>query len=347
MNKIALIGPLPAPIGGVSIHIQRLNILLEREGFEIALIDEAPITKKDTFNFRSLNFYNYFRIIYSSDIIHVHSSLTIFRIFHILSCFLLRKNVIVTLHSWRIKSVFLKKIQKFLFSKADVLICVNNIISESIDLKNTVVRPAFIQPCMAYEKDLDIDIVNWINLKKQNGMMVISSNAYRLQLHNSVDLYGLDMAINMVDFLVFEKKQNVALIFVVSTVHGNDQMFSDYIEQIKRMNLTENINLIQKGELSFVKLIELSDFTCRLTNTDGDALSIRESLYLGKPVVASDIVERPEGAIIFRTRDQMDLNNTMLDLIQDKTKQNVYLKHEYDAVEFYSTLYNEKHKVIK
>jgi glycosyltransferase involved in cell wall biosynthesis len=49
-----------------------------------------------------------------------------------------------------------------------------------------------------------------------------------------------------------------------------------------------------------------SDVFLRPTNTDGDAVSIREALYLGTPVVTSDAVPRPEPCVLFANRDMKD-----------------------------------------
>jgi glycosyltransferase involved in cell wall biosynthesis len=48
---------------------------------------------------------------------------------------------------------------------------------------------------------------------------------------------------------------------------------------------------------------KLSDIFLRPTRSDGDANSIREALYLGVPVIASDCVERPDQVLTFRTGD--------------------------------------------
>ena len=37
----------------------------------------------------------------------------------------------------------------------------------------------------------------------------------------------------------------------------------------------------------------------RATATDGDAISIKEALYLQKPTIATDCVPRPQGVILF------------------------------------------------
>ena len=53
-KKILLIGPIAPPIGGVSIHIQRLSILIENE-YETDFIDESHVVKSECFNLRSGN----------------------------------------------------------------------------------------------------------------------------------------------------------------------------------------------------------------------------------------------------------------------------------------------------
>ena len=57
----------------------------------------------------------------------------------------------------------------------------------------------------------------------------------------------------------------------------------------------------------------------RPTNTDGDALSIREAMYFKISVIASDVTTRPENTIIFKNRDLDDFYiKCKIELIQLK-----------------------------
>jgi glycosyltransferase involved in cell wall biosynthesis len=82
-----------------------------------------------------------------------------------------------------------------------------------------------------------------------------------------------------------------------------------YLDQLQRkaasLGVKDNI-LFNTVEGYFVPVIEASTLFVRPTNTDGDASSIREALYLGVPAVVSDAVERPEGSVLFRSRDMRD-----------------------------------------
>src|SRR5262249_42539278 len=50
-----------------------------------------------------------------------------------------------------------------------------------------------------------------------------------------------------------------------------------------------------------------ADLFVRATLADGDALSVREALALGVPVVASDAARRPPGTALFRSGSEDDL----------------------------------------
>jgi glycosyltransferase involved in cell wall biosynthesis len=64
------------------------------------------------------------------------------------------------------------------------------------------------------------------------------------------------------------------------------------------------------GEVSHercVSLLQEADVVVRSTFTDGDAITVREALDLGVPVVASDTAFRPRGVVLFRKGDSRDL----------------------------------------
>ena len=54
---------------------------------------------------------------------------------------------------------------------------------------------------------------------------------------------------------------------------------------------------------------EISDLFIRPTSTDMEGISVKEALYVGTNVVASDVCIRPKECILFKKRDQEDLNN--------------------------------------
>jgi glycosyltransferase involved in cell wall biosynthesis len=66
---------------------------------------------------------------------------------------------------------------------------------------------------------------------------------------------------------------------------------------------------------SCLAVIARSDIFVRPTFSDGDAISVREAIALGTPVVASDVVDRPAGTLCFKTGDSNDLASKIESLL--------------------------------
>ena len=58
---------------------------------------------------------------------------------------------------------------------------------------------------------------------------------------------------------------------------------------------------------SCLAVIARSDIFVRPTYSDADAVSVRDAIAVGTPVVASDVVRRPAGTLCFKTGDSSDL----------------------------------------
>lgn len=97
-KSILLCGPVPPPVGGVAVHLHRLQEALINMGYTVYLCDESRGFKKSIFNIRSIKIFKYINLMYSSNLVHVHSGVGIFRLIHLLVAFVLRKPAVVTIH---------------------------------------------------------------------------------------------------------------------------------------------------------------------------------------------------------------------------------------------------------
>ncbi|WP_339477463.1 hypothetical protein [Pseudomonas sp. RL_5y_Pfl2_69] len=305
MCKVLICGPFPEPIGGISIHIQRLTHLVKQAGLNPKICDESSTTKPGIFNIRSLNLLTYLKLVYQAEIIHIHSSVGVFRLTHLISAFILRKKIIVTIHSWRkgcIASWLWSKTLNLLSTK---VILVSEDIATRIRLPKLkqIFFPAFI-PSIASPEELPAGILHFINNAIKNRKKIISSNAFRIVNHNNQELYGLDLCIDA--FSDIEISKSAVLIFSISDPSVNIEKIENYQKTINDRNLSSVI-YIQLGAINFYSLLSISDISIRATNTDGDALSVRESLFLNKPCIASDCTKRPEGVLLFENRSATSL----------------------------------------
>lgn len=72
------------------------------------------------------------------------------------------------------------------------------------------------------------------------------------------------------------------------------------------------------GEISHERclgFLQQADVVVRSTFADGDAITVREGLDLGVPVVASDTAFRPPGVVLFRKGDSRDLLAKLTDVL--------------------------------
>lgn len=305
LDGVVICGPVPEPVGGVSIHIARLTKRLEKLGFHISLIDEAPKIKSGIFNIRSLAFFQYFKIIRSADIVHIHSSIRLFLFIHLMVASLLRKPTVITLHSWRepaIKNGLWRCLFKLLKPR---LIFVSHEIQQRIDLPG-LVKEAYVHPDLDDEAELPAEVVDFVDDNKAKGAVICVSNAYRLTQHQGECLYGLDMCLEAIDKIKLQSQNNLVMIYVVANYENDQSIVAQYQQFIEDHKLHDHF-LLYKGSLSFSKLLMAADMSVRATNTDGDALSVRESINLGCLTIASDCVARPEGSLLFKTRNTDDL----------------------------------------
>jgi hypothetical protein len=103
---------------------------------------------------------------------------------------------------------------------------------------------------------------------------------------------------------------------------------SAYMESVARRlkQLTSALFFRNLDPPVFAYLLSRCDIYVRATDRDGDAVAIREAAYLGKRVVASDAVDRPIGAQLFKTNDPRDLERALRTTMQDATKGRIHFE---------------------
>lgn len=315
-KNLLLIGPAPQNIGGVSMHLRRLIALL-RDDYNITFVDEGRQRFSGVYNLRSLNLWHYYRMLWKADVVHIHSGVNILRWFHVINCLLLHKKVVVSIHhDPRIESH--QGITRYLLRHCNHAILVNQEGFEAMKQHGKChyhMIPAFLPPVVNDEPELPFGMKEWIaNFRQTHADAVVCcSNAGNLAFNNGQDVYGLDLCLQAINSLCQAGHHNVALVFVVAASTSRPQALAEYKQFISAHQLDSNV-LIWESSLSFVRLIQNCDLVLRATNTDGDALSLREALYCGKRVIASDVVQRPQGTALFKNRDARDLADKILNV---------------------------------
>ena len=323
--KIALIGVYPPPYGGISVHIQRLNEQLEKKGFECIIYDlrkEKEILQKNVKATKNTKGWmlKYF-LNARENIIHYHGyepkSLLLFSLLSIMR----KKKVVFTFHSFRYNINNIGLLQKFIFwiaARANIYFIAvgpqikGEIVSLGVAPENIEVIPSFIPPHIREDEIAEIPQEVWAFMNSHSP--VISANAYRISYYNNQDLYGIDMCIDLCANL---KQYYPMTVFVFCLPDIGDY---EYFEKMKLRIADKGIEnnfLFITEQYQFYPILMKSDVFVRPTNTDGDAVSLREALYFKVPAVASDAVPRPEGTIVFKSRDINDFTSKVKDVIDN------------------------------
>lgn len=329
--KIGLIGSCTPPYTGVTVHVHRLMKKLDESNIDWVLYDILGVQRKNKENrVVCINHPKLWMIKYffstKNEIIHNHTEDWRGQVIVGLMG-LVGNKTIATLHSealinsWRDLNFIKRKIIQIALKSTTSLIVVNSNIKEfclsiGIDPNKIFLIPAFIPPPLEKEEVNEIPKDIWDFL--DTHYPILSGNAFKITFFKGEDVYGIDLCIE----LCYKLKQNwnnVGLIFFLPEfLWGKEekQHFSYLQQRLIELNLQNNFLFVTRS-YPFHPILLKSSIFIRPTNTDGDAISIREALYFGIPSVASDVVSRPDGTIIFKNRDIDDFTLKVKDLLDN------------------------------
>lgn len=297
LGPLLIIGAVPPPKGGVSIHVHRLSKALEDRSIRHEILDESRSPNDGVANLRRMSPWMYWRTMRRARLVHIHSSNPLIRLAHTVVAKLRGSRIVQTVHGLRgssLESAALR-LAGMLSHKA---IGVNATIARKLG-SDAVTIPAFIAPRLE-EEIAPEEIGSWHSEQKAKGRNIVAVNASRTEIMNGCDLYGLDMMIEV--FHDARIQEAFAAIICIASVRGFEQYHAEIERRVATLGLGDQFKIVL-GQSNFPAVLRLCDLFVRPTTTDGDAISVREALWYDKPVIASDSVLRPPGTILFRSRD--------------------------------------------
>ena len=294
---VLIIGPVPPPKGGVSIHIERLTRVLKRRGIEHQVLDEAIEETPGVANLRRIKPWSYFAMIRTARIVHIHSFNHFVRLLHTICARVFRCRVVHTVHSARGGSLAISALRIAVWL-GHACVGVSSAVAARVG-GDTKVVPAFIAPDPADETICPL-LEQWLLTQRSAGRWVIAMSAFDPATIGGVDLYGLDMIVDAITDPSFGDR--FASIICLSKTGPNEEYFNGLQLRVEGNDVSDRLVFVTE-QVSFPGVLKRCDVFVRPTITDGDALSIREALWYGIPAVASDVVMRPESTVVFETRN--------------------------------------------
>jgi glycosyltransferase involved in cell wall biosynthesis len=328
---ILILGPVPPPFGGVSVHLSRVLPLLANAGLRVAVLNHFASTDSG-FVVGSLKRspLRYYRLPkkFPARLVHYHHSRWATLVAVTLGK---RKNAryVLTLHSPEIKRQlhssipFVGRVTKWALRRFDSIIVVNDeiglIIRDHVGTRPINVLPAFLEATeggYSYEAAIEAFL--------ETGPVLLVP-AYRVQFFEGEDMYGLDTAVDAFRILGSERQELRLAIFLALRSSGRRE--TQYLDRL-RLRLAdaglEDRALFAFG-LPLVPAFQHDVVVVRPTRTEGDAVSVREALQAGVPVVASDVAERPAAAVTFPS-DDVDALCVALTQVLDRSSREVVEK---------------------
>jgi glycosyltransferase involved in cell wall biosynthesis len=308
--KVDLVGPTPPPLGGVSVHLTRLSARLLACGHEP--VHHNPQRPGE----HLFSTWSRYRKACVGDLAHIH-----LRSIFDASFFGMRARlghpVVLTLHGeglarqLQAASPLRRAWMRPAIRGVDAIIAVNSAIARfaidtlGFDEGAVHVIPAFLPPDKETLQETPVPPA--IESFLQTHSPVISANAFHLGLDGDVPLYGTDLLLELLLELRSSHPQAGVLLYV--SCEEDHPTVADLRQVLADAAMTEHYHVVS-GSRPFGPAMVRSSLLVRPTSTDGDAVSIREALTAGVPVVASDVVSRPEGVHAFEYRDLRSLVDT-------------------------------------
>lgn len=326
MRRILIVSSFPPVLGGISIGAQRLYEILTSKGYDVTKFN-THFNSQRLNRVRIIKYLRYsllpFLILLNKryDVIHFRITGILPKLYISIWRFIFSRKTLflVSIHG-EIEHILRSKFGSFALKRFDRIVCVKPGDSENLPpfLKcKTVEISGFIPPVIS-DKTID-KIPEEIRHFLNRDTFKILINGKIICNRDFHDLYGLIDSIVLLEQLRKEGK-NVDLILVIID-HPSNKEAKNHLKYLKEYitekKLNEYIFWAENISMELWPIITQVNVLLRPTKSDGDALSVREALYLGVPVIASNAVPRPSGTIIYDISSQHDLFKKCLFLIEN------------------------------
>lgn len=285
---LLLVGSWPPPLGGVTMHVSRLDRALEAAGMTHDCVD-----------IRRAGLVPVLRAVARHAVCHLHLSSPLAQLLLVLWAACWRTRSVLTLHGDLSRHRGARRqLVRLAVAICNVPVLLNpGSFDQAVRLNRRArLLSAYIPP--AADESLPTQLQATLSdhlARHRRGQPVIATNAFDLA-HDAQgrEVYGI---FDLIDWCAAR-----SLALVVSDPSGR------YETEAQRRCPADRLAavLFLTGPHSFVAVLAQVDVFVRNTVTDGDSLSVHEALAQHKAVWATDVVARPPGTFVYRRLDEVD-----------------------------------------
>lgn len=324
-RRIVVLGPLPPPFGGVSLHIVRFMELLKSEGVGARALPYTGLTVSGR-PAKALQAAKMLAAIHvrawggPRSVLHVHyGGLGYFlALAPLLAMTTARK--VITFHSVRVlqdlegRPAWVRRITLAMLGRFSLFVAVRADIGEalrSLGLSGPqiTVMPAFLPPAPA-EQDLGRlpeTVARELAQAQSAGRVQICCGAYNLGPgYGHEDIYGVERLLSAVERCAALPPGGLDIWVLVSNRPQSAAQLRAETAVRAAAGRLDNVRLHVHFGLPLMPVMSRCGGFVRPSSEDGDSVAIREALALGMPVLASDVVARPNGVVTYNSASGLD-----------------------------------------
>lgn len=347
--RILQLGPVPPPFGGVQANLSAIAERLRALGHDcqtIAIARPNEIKPEENVYYPK-NARELFKLLLSLkyDVAHLHfgGDFTLRLAFLAFVCGALpKKKTVLTFHSGGFASseegqrASKSSLRGFAVRRLDKIIAVNE-----------EIRELFLRYGVQPEK-IEIIAPHFHRQPAPNAEILPSIERF-FYIHSHVLLAAASLEKHYDVSLQIRVLKNVLKEFPECglLIAGSGELENELKREIAETGYAENILLA--GDVphqAILHLIRRADAFLRTTLFDGDAISVREALFLETPVIATDNKMRPTGVKLIEIGDAAGLTNAILKVLREGKKQKTEKSDDWSnidqVIEIYEKLLNKQ-----
>lgn len=309
------LGPYPPPEGGINRNMLAIREELRKRGHQCSIIAVAKSTRvtpeEDVYHPRTPR--NVIKLLkkLDYDVLHLHVGGEINKRFLSLiavCAFFGRGKSVLSVHSGGYpfskegRAAKPNSIRGAIFRRYEHIIAVNPLIAEVFERYGLAKEKiSVVYPFVLRNPD------NTVEIPQKLKEFAEKHSPFLLTVCLLEDTYDLFMQIEAMD-RILQKFPEAGLMIV-----GSGSLETDLKKAIAGKPYSDRIFLTGDVEHKItLHLINRADILLRTTKFDGDAIAVREALFLETPVIATDNKMRPEGVHLIPVRDE----NALVEMIE-------------------------------
>jgi glycogen synthase len=299
---VLLLGPYPPPFGGVSAHVERLAQAVHARGLTVGVASHFRDCRRDSLIVADLrrNPWRYWRVLRTVEarIVHYHHCRWSTLVVTALTLRHRTASTVATVHGRELEPYLGSRVPGVAGLTRQALRTFDVLIAVSAEIERSLQRigpPVEMIPAYIPVGDDQARLSPRTEAFLRGGTNLLVA-AYRLTVdRHGQTIYGLETAIQSFARIAGVRPDLRLSIFLATAPrsHRESERLRSLIEDVTDENVRRRIAVCCGEPLT--PAFPFAAVYLRPTLTDGDAVSIREAVAAGVPVLASDVVGRPPG----------------------------------------------------